>query len=169
MAKSANLYARIEPELKEQAETILADLGIPASNAITMFYKQIILQRGLPFEVKLPSSRIVDVSVMDEKQMNAELEKGYEDILAGRTREASSVWNPSLRIREVFSFFTAYPSFLAPAMYRPSSSTVVFLGSSSPTISPSYITRIRSETVMTSSSSRETSRTALPASRWATI
>ena len=92
MAKSANLYARIEPELKEQAETILADLGIPASNAITMFYKQIILQRGLPFEVKLPSSRIVDVSVMDEKQMNAELEKGYADVLAGRTREASSVF-----------------------------------------------------------------------------
>ena len=46
MAKSSNLYARIEPEVKEQAETILASLGIPASNAITMFYKQIILQRG---------------------------------------------------------------------------------------------------------------------------
>lgn len=54
MAKSANLYARIEPDLKEQAENILAALGIPASNAITMFYKQIILQNGLPFEVKLP-------------------------------------------------------------------------------------------------------------------
>ena len=54
MAKSANLYARIEPEVKEQAEAILSALGIPASNAITMFYKQVILQRGLPFEVKLP-------------------------------------------------------------------------------------------------------------------
>ena len=52
MAKSANLYARIEPDLKEQAESILSALGIPASNAITMFYKQIILQKGLPFEVK---------------------------------------------------------------------------------------------------------------------
>ena len=41
MAKSANLNARIEPELKEQAEEILAALGIPASNAITMFYRQI--------------------------------------------------------------------------------------------------------------------------------
>ena len=51
MAKSANLYARIEPEVKEQAELILSELGIPASNAINMFYKQIILQRGLPFEV----------------------------------------------------------------------------------------------------------------------
>ena len=42
-AKSANLYARIEPDVKEQAEEILATLGIPASNAINMFYKQIIL------------------------------------------------------------------------------------------------------------------------------
>ena len=48
--KSANLYVRIEPDVKEQAEGILAALGIPASNAINMFYKQIILQGGLPFE-----------------------------------------------------------------------------------------------------------------------
>ncbi len=75
--KSANLYARIEPDVKEQAEGILAALGIPASNAINMFYKQIILQRGLPFEVKMPSVRPVDVSALSEAQMNAELEKGY--------------------------------------------------------------------------------------------
>ena len=56
--KSANLYARIEPDVKEQAEGILAALGIPASNAINMFYKQIILQRGLPFEVNSSCRRI---------------------------------------------------------------------------------------------------------------
>ena len=50
-AKTSNLYARIEPEVKEEAESILAALGIPASNAINMFYKQIILNRGIPFEV----------------------------------------------------------------------------------------------------------------------
>ena len=50
-AKSANLYARIEPDVKEKAENILSTLGIPASSAINMFYKQIILQRGLLFEV----------------------------------------------------------------------------------------------------------------------
>ena len=54
MAKTANLYARIEPDLKQQAEDILTSLGITASNAITLFYKQIILQKGLPFEIKLP-------------------------------------------------------------------------------------------------------------------
>ena len=83
MAKSANLYARIEPEVKEQAESILAALGIPASNAITMFYKQIILQKGLPFEVKLPEHPL-DISRMTAAQLNAELEKGYADMLAGR-------------------------------------------------------------------------------------
>ena len=84
MAKSANLYARIEPELKEQAEMILAALGIPSSNAITMFYKQIVLNNGLPFEVKLPSHPL-DVSRMTAAQLDAELEKGYLDMQAGRT------------------------------------------------------------------------------------
>ena len=85
-AKSANLYARIEPDVKEQAESILSALGIPASNAINMFYKQIILNRGLPFEVKIPTARPVDVSGLSEAELNAELEKGYEDMAAGRTK-----------------------------------------------------------------------------------
>ena len=92
MAKSANLYARIEPDLKEQAESILSALGIPASNAITMFYKQIILQKGLPFEVKLPATRSVDISGLTEEQLSEELEKGYADIAAGRTRAAKGVF-----------------------------------------------------------------------------
>lgn len=91
-AKSANLYVRIEPDVKEKAESILSALGIPASNAINMFYKQIILQRGLPFDVKIPSSRPVDTSALSETELNAELEKGYADIKAGRTKEASVVF-----------------------------------------------------------------------------
>ena len=80
MAKTANLYARIEPEVKEQAESILTALGIPVSNAINMFYKQIILQRGIPFEIKLP------------QELDGELEKGYQDVLAGRTKPAGKVF-----------------------------------------------------------------------------
>ena len=93
MAKSANLYVRIEPDLKEQAETILAALGIPASNAITMFYKQIVLQKGLPFDVKLPANAPLDISTLDEEALNAELEKGLADLEAGRTRDAKSVFD----------------------------------------------------------------------------
>ena len=92
MAKSANLYARIEPEVKEQAETILNALGIPASNAITMFYKQVILQRGLPFEVKLPEHPL-DVSRMTVEQIDSELEKGYAQMNAGQSIPAKQAFD----------------------------------------------------------------------------
>lgn len=92
MAKSANLYARIEPEVKEQAEKILSTLGIPASNAINMFYKQIILQKGIPFEVKIPERTPLDINSLGVEALNAELEKGYEDMKAERTKEAKSVF-----------------------------------------------------------------------------
>ena len=87
-AKSANLYARVEPDVKERAEEILAALGIPASNAINMFYRQVILQQGLPFDVKIPRRHSLDVSRLSEEELNRELEKGYADIEAGRTRPA---------------------------------------------------------------------------------
>ena len=92
MAKTANLYARIEPDVKEQAESILSTLGISASNAINMFYKQIILQRGLPFEVKIPGTRPEDVSTLSDAEMDEELEKGYADMKEGRTRSVKSVF-----------------------------------------------------------------------------
>lgn len=91
-AKSANLYARIEPDVKEKAENILSALGIPASSAINMFYKQIILQRGLPFEVKLPSAKPVDLSTLSEAEFHEELEKGYADMQNGRTVNAKKAF-----------------------------------------------------------------------------
>ncbi|MDE6604223.1 MAG: type II toxin-antitoxin system RelB/DinJ family antitoxin [Lachnospiraceae bacterium] len=90
--KSANLYARIEPEVKEQAESILSALGIPASNAINMFYKQIILNRGLPFEVKIPMTEPINVKRLSEDELNAELEKGYADMKAGKSKSAKEVF-----------------------------------------------------------------------------
>ena len=87
-SKTANLYARIEPDVKEQAESILSTLGITASNAINMFYKQIILNRGLPFDVKIPTARPVDAAELTEAELNAELEKGYADMAAGKIKPA---------------------------------------------------------------------------------
>ena len=91
MAKSANLYARIEPEVKEQAESILSELGMPASNAINMFYKQIILRRGLPFDVKLPQHPL-DIGSMNGEQLDGELEKGYAEMKAGRVVSAKKAF-----------------------------------------------------------------------------
>lgn len=90
--KSANLYARIEPDLKEQAESILNSLGIPASNAITMFYKQIVLQRGIPFSVKLPSYETpASFGSLTKEQFDSEMEKGMADIKAGRVYSADDI------------------------------------------------------------------------------
>ena len=92
MAKSANLYARIEPDVKNEAEAILAQLGIPASNAINMFYKQIILQGGLPFEVKQPAHPI-GVGNMTQEEFNAEMQKGFDDAQNGRVKPAAEVFS----------------------------------------------------------------------------
>ena len=92
MAKSASVYARIDPELKEQAETILSALGIPTSNAIDMFFKQIVLKKGLPFEVRLPYEKPVCMGALSEEELNAELEKGYADMQAGRTKNAKKAF-----------------------------------------------------------------------------
>ncbi len=82
-AKTANLYARIEPETKGPAEAILAALGIPVSTAINMFYKQIILNNGLPFKAQLPSNKPLNLSEMTEEQFNEEMDKAYQSILRG--------------------------------------------------------------------------------------
>ncbi len=55
MSKSAMVRARVEPDLKQHAETIFQRLGLNATQAITMFYKQVELREGLPFEVALPT------------------------------------------------------------------------------------------------------------------
>ncbi len=55
MAKEAMIRARIEPHLKAEAESIFEELGLSITQAITLFYKQVKLNRGLPFEVRVPN------------------------------------------------------------------------------------------------------------------
>lgn len=56
MAKTEMIRARVEPELKHQAEALLRELGMSATEAITLFYRQVTIHRGLPFEVKIPNA-----------------------------------------------------------------------------------------------------------------
>lgn len=92
MARTANVFARVEPDLKEQAEQVLNQLGIPMSNAVGMFLKQIVLQRGIPFEMKLPSyEEPIAYQALTKEQFNAEIEKGMEDIKAGKVYSADEI------------------------------------------------------------------------------
>ena len=56
MSKTAMVRARLEPELKSNAETVFHRLGLNATQAITIFYKQVELRDGLPFDVVVPNA-----------------------------------------------------------------------------------------------------------------
>lgn len=91
MARTANVFARVEPEIKEQAESVLDQLGIPMSNAVGMFLRQIVIQRGIPFEMKLPAKRPLSIGDLTKEQFDAELQKGMDDIENGRVFSANDV------------------------------------------------------------------------------
>ncbi len=84
MANTTAVYARIDTNLKETAEGILAQLGISPSAAIQMLYSQIILERGMPFESKLPVRTPVAIGSLSRDQLDSELQKGHDSVLAGR-------------------------------------------------------------------------------------
>jgi DNA-damage-inducible protein J len=67
--KTAKINARMEPELKEQAERILDELGISTTDAIRLYFKQIVHRRGIPFDIRIP---------------NPETQAAMEDARAGR-------------------------------------------------------------------------------------
>jgi addiction module RelB/DinJ family antitoxin len=82
--RTANVFTRVDPDTKDQAEAILNQLGIPMSNAIGMFLKQVVLQRGIPFDMKLPVPTPPAIGSMTKEQFDAEIQKGLDDIEAGR-------------------------------------------------------------------------------------
>lgn len=55
MGKTSTVRARVEPDLKGKAEQIFQQLGLTTTQAITLFYRQVELRRGLPFDVILPN------------------------------------------------------------------------------------------------------------------
>ncbi|MCM1545772.1 MAG: type II toxin-antitoxin system RelB/DinJ family antitoxin [Clostridiales bacterium] len=66
MARTTTVHARMDCELKENAEEILSQLGLTSSDAIKLFYKQVELNGGLPFEVKVPQKVIAEKRLLKE-------------------------------------------------------------------------------------------------------
>ena len=71
--KTANVNVRIQENIKQQAEQILDTIGIPRATAIDIFYRQIILNNGIPFSLKIPKYLPVR-ETMDEKAFKALVE-----------------------------------------------------------------------------------------------
>lgn len=93
MAKTTNIYVRLEPGLKEQAEAVLGQLGIPVSNAVNIFLKQVVMQRGIPFDVKLPATKPIGVLGLTESELDAELKKGFTDLMIGNIKPVTKAFS----------------------------------------------------------------------------
>ena len=71
--KTAAVHSRIHPEIKEQAEGILHRLGLSPTEAIRMFYTQITLRNGLPFDVAIPNDETV--KALEDSRNGRDLER----------------------------------------------------------------------------------------------
>lgn len=91
MANTSAVYARIDTGLKENAESILSQLGITPSSAIQMLYSQIVLTRGLPLDLRLPAARPTAIGGMSRAELDAELRKGMDSLKPGKTYTADEV------------------------------------------------------------------------------
>ncbi len=93
MEKTATLNLRVNPTLKQDAESILGRLGIPMSTAVDMFLNQIVLVGGIPFSVTLPGApESIDTSRMSEEQIHMKIQKGYDSYKAGHTQSAADAF-----------------------------------------------------------------------------
>ena len=90
-SRTASVYTRVDPEIKSKAEFILQQLGIPMSNAVEMFLRQVVYRNGLPFEVTIPTAKPVAVGSLSKEQFDAEIQKGLQQVLNGFVEPAETV------------------------------------------------------------------------------
>jgi len=91
MANTTAVYARIDAGLKENAENILNQLGISPSSAIQMLYSQIVLTRGLPLNLHLPSAKPTAIGGMSRADLDEELTRGMESLKNGKVYTSDEV------------------------------------------------------------------------------
>lgn len=85
--KSASVNVRINENIKQHAESILEDLGISRAVAIDLFYRQIILHNGLPFDLKLNTPPL-STSDFSPSELEDILSRGVEESNNGNGRSA---------------------------------------------------------------------------------
>lgn len=90
-AKTANVTARIQPDIKETAEAILERLGIPVSVFIDMTYRQVIMHDGVPFSLEIPNKLKTRDSI-SEAEFNKMMEKGLAQAKADDSLTADGVF-----------------------------------------------------------------------------
>lgn len=80
MPKTDTINVRIEPELKKEVEETLNELGMNIAEAITIYFKQIILTESIPFEIKKPKLNKETIKAIEDVQKGENLSKGYTNL-----------------------------------------------------------------------------------------
>ena len=91
MAKTANIYARVDPVVKEKAEAILAELGVPMSVCVEMMLRALVREERLPFEVRVARKRPLSVGEMTEEELIAAVDEAILASDNGFVRDADAV------------------------------------------------------------------------------
>ncbi len=81
MPKTAMIRARTEPKLKKEVESIFKKLGLSSTDAINIFYKQVRLRKGIPFEIKIPNKVTRETFVRSDNKKGLKSFKNVEDLL----------------------------------------------------------------------------------------
>ena len=93
MEKTQMLNVRVSPEVKQQAENVLKQLGIPMATAIDMYLRQITLTGGIPFPLSLPKApAALNADTMTDEQLHAALQMGIKEVQNGDTVDAASAF-----------------------------------------------------------------------------
>ena len=80
MIKTSTISTRIDPELKRKVERVFRELGLTSSQAITLFYKQVELQQGLPFIVKIPNDVTMEALEDARSRKNMDVFNTVDDL-----------------------------------------------------------------------------------------
>lgn len=98
MEKTTTLNLRVNSTVKRRAEEVLSQLGMPMSTAIDIYLKQISMTGGIPFAVTLPKApEAINTDLMTDEELHAKLQKGYDDIAAGRVQNAFEAFKKNSR------------------------------------------------------------------------
>lgn len=87
--KSALIQTRVEPDLKAEVEKILREIGISTSEAITIFLNRIRMEKGIPFELKIPNARTLE-AMNDTNKGRVESFKSARKMFDSMMKDAES-------------------------------------------------------------------------------
>ena len=93
MAEQVLIQFRADKALKQEVAEIYESIGMDMPTAFRMFMIRSKMVRGLPFDARLPVNKPVAATSLTKEELDAEIQKGYDDMLAGNSRPAEEVFD----------------------------------------------------------------------------